>query len=45
MKVKCSKCGAIFEATGQYALLVMSGGMKCPECKGIINIILGKVKP
>ena len=44
MKCKCEKCGAVFEATGQYILEVLTGGKECPQCGGNVCLIEMKRK-
>jgi hypothetical protein len=43
MKAQCSNCKMIYEATGQKAFMILTGGIECPNCKGNVDIILGGV--
>jgi len=40
VKCKCENCNSLFEATGNYALGVLTGGIECPNCKGNVNVIV-----
>lgn len=40
MNVKCEKCGKRFKVTGQYALMVLTGGTDCPICKKENSIVI-----
>lgn len=33
MDAQCHNCKTIFKVKGMNTLLVLSGGMTCPECK------------
>ena len=40
MICKCGKCFHKFEATGNYAFGVLTGGIECPKCGGNVDIIV-----
>lgn len=42
MIAKCSGCGATFETTGTKSLEVLTGGTKCPQCEGNVNILIAE---
>lgn len=46
MMVKCKKCGTVFEVTGTKTLLVLTGGLDCPECgkEFGVNIVIAEMK-
>ena len=46
MESKCSNCNNIFQVTGTNILMVLSGGLDCPECKteNGINLITARKK-
>ena len=41
---KCNKCGECYEATGLYVIEVLSGGRPCPNCDGMVDIVIAKKK-
>ena len=44
MIAECNQCRIKYEVTGTKALMVLTGGMQCPNCGGNIDVIVTEVK-